>query len=949
MKTELFSFQSRAVENLRTCIRAAASAWRDAKIPQVVSLQAPTGTGKTIIMAALMENIFYGTADYPEQPEAIFVWLSDSPALNEQSRHKLERVANRIRVSQCVTIEDASFDQEVLEDGHVYFLNTQKLGSKGNLSRPSDRRQYTIWQTLENTAKRKSDHLYFIIDEAHRGMQGKDARQATSIMQRFLIGYSLDGEQLLSPMPLVIGISATPERFNALVGKIQSGRYPVIIRPDDVRSSGLLKDRIIITYPDDSSRHDGWTVLRAATNEWLNKCSQWQSFCQSQHIDPINPIFVIQVQGGSDSVTSATDLDTLLAHIDEIISPHHLREYEVVHTFGSVTTLHINGLPVHHIDPSDIADNTRIRLVFFKENLSTGWDCPRAETMLSFCHRQDATYIAQLLGRMVRTPLQQRILSDDSLNEVRLFLPGFDRSTVKLVIDKLQHSDEGEIASNIEDEELNSGTYTPLSPNPKPRHHQPNPEQGSLFPYPNKNEPNTLPLHEPETSNYDAPQCPAPTTPSASASPANPSTASSLPLTSLQSPSLAQSDLSLYPNSADVVRFINDQHFITFKVTNSRINNYLTSLLNLSSLLITYGFYPNARFEISEEVIRRIREYVTSLHDENIYDKKAKEQLHIKLLTETINTFGKILQSHPELSLFPASESELDRRLEEANRSLGSAGFHIDYGSRFFDQNNPHAFKIDVILFASNDSCISDLLEYAKNQFHKWSDDFRLCFANQPESVYREYENIIADGDAVSKHHLRLPENLCIKQDPTADAYLNHLFADQLGIVRLKFNKWEKDLITEESRRPDFVYWLRNVHRAEGSLCFPFSVGNEKKVAYPDFIIIRRNPVPTSDRPYVLDILEPHGIYLDDNLAKAKGLAEYAKIEPRFGRIQLIREATDSITGKPYLRRLDFTRSKVREEVLNAYDNNDLKRIFDTYSFSDSPTAPRCNTEIDRS
>ena len=54
-------------------------------------------------------------------------------------------------------------------------------------------------------------------------------------------------------------------------------------------------------------------------------------------------------------------------------------------------------------------DDRNIKVVFFKENLSTGWDCPRAETMMSFRRATDSTYIAQLLGRMIRTPMQMRI------------------------------------------------------------------------------------------------------------------------------------------------------------------------------------------------------------------------------------------------------------------------------------------------------------------------------------------------------------------------------------------------------------------------------------------------------------------------------------------------------------------------------------------------------------
>ena len=132
MIVSLFPCQQKAVSDLRYKIAVALRNYRlsiDAgKLdPQVVSLQAPTGSGQTIIMAALIEEILFGSDQFQDQPDAIFVWLSDSPALNEQSKQKIDLKADRIKLSQCVMVEDESFDLEMLEDGHIYFLNTQKL------------------------------------------------------------------------------------------------------------------------------------------------------------------------------------------------------------------------------------------------------------------------------------------------------------------------------------------------------------------------------------------------------------------------------------------------------------------------------------------------------------------------------------------------------------------------------------------------------------------------------------------------------------------------------------------------------------------------------------------------------------------------------------------------------------------------------------------------------
>lgn len=483
MICELFPFQKQAVNEMRLRVAMALNNYRMLKIPQVVSLQAPTGSGKTIIMSALIEDIFYGSEQFTEQPEAIFVWLSDSPQLNEQSKQKIELKADKIRMDQCVVISDESFDREILEDGHIYFLNTQKLGKAGNLSRHSDTRQYTIWETIENTAREKADRLYFIIDEAHRGMQGRQAGTATTIMQRFIKGSS---EQNLLPIPVVIGMSATAERFNSLVGQAtNSTLHKVIISPAQVRQSGLLKDRIVITYPEDPIKHGDMAVLQAATDEWQDKCKHWYQYTYEQHYTNVNPVFVIQVCAGSGTKVSDTDLDDVIAKIEERMGDS-FKENEVVHTFGSTGTLSIHGLTVPHIEPSEIAEDRRIRVVLFKENLSTGWDCPRAETMMSFRRAEDATYIAQLLGRMVRTPLQCHVLVDDSLNDVRLFLPYFNQDTVQKVIDELQATEGGEIPTVVDGESLEEQNYDTWSVhNQRKKTQKLTVGQLSIFDYPN--------------------------------------------------------------------------------------------------------------------------------------------------------------------------------------------------------------------------------------------------------------------------------------------------------------------------------------------------------------------------------------------------------------------------------------------------------------------------------
>ena len=969
MICELFPFQKQAVNEMRLRVAMALNNYRMLKIPQVVSLQAPTGSGKTIIMSALIEDIFYGSEQFTEQPDAIFVWLSDSPQLNEQSKQKIEQKADKIRIDQCVVISDESFDREILEDGHIYFLNTQKLGKAGNLSRHSDNRQYTIWETIENTARQKSDRLYFIIDEAHRGMQGRQAGTATTIMQRFIKGSK---EQELSPIPVVIGMSATADRFNALVGQgTSSTLHKVVISPAQVRQSGLLKDRIIITYPEDPTKHGDMAVLQAATDEWQDKCKHWYQYTYEQHYTNVNPVFVIQVCAGSGTKVSDTDLDDVIAKIEERMGDS-FKENEVVHTFGSTSALMIHGLNVPHIEPSEIAEDRRIRVVLFKENLSTGWDCPRAETMMSFRRAEDATYIAQLLGRMVRTPLQCHVLVDDSLNDVRLFLPYFNQDTVQKVIDELQATEGGEIPTVVDGESMDEQTYDTWSVHSgRRRTQQQTPGQMSIFDYPNgfQSEPVVAPSvpagdestltsgtkeSTPMAPMHGEAVDPAASTPSASTSavpqaimPAN--DASAIPIPAQQesaetgttqtgegehtpkkeSPVLTPvvPQLSFLPtiDREGITKFINEQGFLTYIVRSVKINSYLKSLMSLAGLLTQFNICITATDDVKNDVAELIRKYVNGLRKTGKYDELTKQVMEMKLSVKIFDVFGEVIHTDQQLDLFTTSESDLDRQLRVADTKMGGCGFPLAYSRKYIDFNNPNAFKVDCILFAFDSECIAELNQYAEKKFHELNDEYRKYIVAKPEKCQKQYSDIVANGDEISKHNFTLPETISAKVETDGIKYTDHLFANADGIAKIKLNGWEQAVLAEEQKRDDYVCWLRNPSRQAWSLRMPYEIDGKCKEMYPDFIIVRRDPILT----YVIDILEPHNPDFKDNLGKAKGLANYAANEPRIGRVQLIRIGKDAAKNDRF-KRLDLAKGTIRNKVLAAINTDELDHIFET-------------------
>jgi type III restriction enzyme len=142
MKVTLFDFQRDALHPLRDKI-VAARKFASTENPQAIAFSAPTGSGKTIMMTALFEAILdqpddelAWPLDWAPQPDAVILWVSDMPELNEQTKLKIESKSDKVyRVSQLVTI-DAHFDAPQLEGGRIYFINTQKARSQPAADQP---------------------------------------------------------------------------------------------------------------------------------------------------------------------------------------------------------------------------------------------------------------------------------------------------------------------------------------------------------------------------------------------------------------------------------------------------------------------------------------------------------------------------------------------------------------------------------------------------------------------------------------------------------------------------------------------------------------------------------------------------------------------------------------------------------------------------------------------
>jgi type III restriction enzyme len=446
MKIILKDFQEVAVGNLVRHLRGAA---RDSLSgdKQSVCLSSTTGSGKTVMLTRAIELVLEGDDEHPPEAEAVFLWITDDPQLNEQTRKKMLATSSVMKSEQLIVI-DASFDEEKFWPGTLYFLNIQKIGKDKSLVAVGDKRTYSLWDTVRNTVEASPARFFVIVDEAHRGMMEEAGQEeAASIIQKFIKGSP--GE--IPPVPIVVGISATPERFNRLIIGTSRMHRPIDVDVAEVRESGLIKETIVLHHPSREQPTD-MTMLREAARALKKFSDQWAGYCAAQEEFTVQPLLVVQVEdSGGKGAISETDIAQGIRMLRDELGT--LPGSALAHAFQEGVTLSVGGEDLRYLAPSDIQDDSDVRVVFFKSSLNTGWDCPRAEVMMSFRSAADATYIAQLVGRMVRAPLARRIIDNELLNTVPLYLPHYDGRALDRIITKLSKPDEGTAPVNIEKSE----------------------------------------------------------------------------------------------------------------------------------------------------------------------------------------------------------------------------------------------------------------------------------------------------------------------------------------------------------------------------------------------------------------------------------------------------------------------------------------------------------------
>jgi len=360
---------------------------------EVCVFQAPTGSGKTIMVAKYIEGLI---KELPKE-DFCFVWMSIGKGeLHLQSKHTLEKVfAGFPRV---ILVEDAfSGGRERIVQNEVVVANWEKLRSKESESGDwknlvmKDGEKLNFRDVLEKTREQRK--IILIIDESH---VSADTARANEL--RGLIGADI-----------VIEMSATPRRPQQELGFTQElargGAGYVIVESKDVIDDGMIKKEIIINEDIEkiaASEEDSQSaVLEAAFRKRLELKKAFE-----KEGSDINPLVLVQIP-------TAEAGDQKIEAVKKFLNGKGINEHKDGHGNGKLA-IWLAEQKSELIDWIAEPDN-EIEFLIFKQAIDTGWDCPRSHILVKFRETHNIVFEIQTVGRILRMP-EQRHYSNEVLN-----------------------------------------------------------------------------------------------------------------------------------------------------------------------------------------------------------------------------------------------------------------------------------------------------------------------------------------------------------------------------------------------------------------------------------------------------------------------------------------------------------------------------------------------------
>jgi len=329
--------------------------------------KAPTGSGKTIVMAEFLKRL---VDDREIKKSLSFIWTAPRQ-LHIQSREKLEKYFEENRAIKCSFFED--LQDRKIDENEILFFNWESINKADNIYIRDNEQDFNLSSVLERTEE-EGREIILVIDEAHH--------HATSeISQRLIRDFE---------PKLTIEVSATPV--------ITNPDEMVNVPLEEVKAEGMVKKAVVLNEKFINLLKEGKikTELSSGSEELvigasLKKREELLKAFQKEKLN-INPLVLIQLPDRIGQLE-----DTMKDRVIRI-----LKDKYSISTENGKLAIWLSG---EHINKENVEkNNSEVEVLIFKQAIALGWDCPRAQILTLFREWHSPIFSIQTVGRIMRMP-----------------------------------------------------------------------------------------------------------------------------------------------------------------------------------------------------------------------------------------------------------------------------------------------------------------------------------------------------------------------------------------------------------------------------------------------------------------------------------------------------------------------------------------------------------------
>lgn len=339
--------------------------------------KAPTGSGKTIMVAGWLELLSKETLSKPYA----FVWISGNN-LHKQSKDKLQNYLHDSRYTLSY-IEEVTRNQ--FQENEITFVNWHSLtkqdkttGKYTNIFMRDNEEDRNLKNYITKT-KEKGIGIILIVDESHYHYWSKKSQD--------LVKTIIDPE-------LILEVSATPSTMPSPEELEYEEAGQVTVRFEDVVAEGMIKSDVVINAEVDDNRDFTAVADEVILNSAIKKRNDLKKLYEEININ-VNPLLLIQLPSEGER-TSALDESKM----EKVLK--YLKTKQNISVENGKLAIWLSEEKKNKENIEQI-DNP-VEVLIFKQAIALGWDCPRAQLLVIFREIKSKTFEVQTVGRILRMP-----------------------------------------------------------------------------------------------------------------------------------------------------------------------------------------------------------------------------------------------------------------------------------------------------------------------------------------------------------------------------------------------------------------------------------------------------------------------------------------------------------------------------------------------------------------